>query len=83
VQSATVVEFGGPDVFRLLEQTDPVPGPGEVLISVEAADTLWLETMVEVQPLDARDGPEQRVPVGRHVVEADLPGDRAHAREAR
>jgi NADPH2:quinone reductase len=46
VQSATVVQFGGPDVFRLLEQTDPVPGPGEVLIAVEVADVLWLETMV-------------------------------------
>jgi NADPH:quinone reductase len=46
VRSATVVEFGGPEVIRILEQADPVPGPGEVLIAVDAADVLWLETMV-------------------------------------
>ena len=28
---------GGPDVLRLVERPTPVPGPGEVLIKVEAA----------------------------------------------
>jgi len=46
VRSATVVEFGGPDVFQVVESPDPVPGLGEVVIAVEVADTLFLETVV-------------------------------------
>jgi NADPH2:quinone reductase len=41
-----VTRFGGPEVLQLIEQPDPVPGPGEVVINVEVADTLWLETLV-------------------------------------
>ena len=37
----------------------------------------------EVQPLVPVDRAEQRVPVGRHVVEADPAADGPHAREAR
>ena len=36
----------------------------------------------QVQSLVAVDRPEQRVPVGRHVVEADAPGDGPHSGEA-
>ena len=32
-----IVQPGGPDVLRLTERPDPVPGPGEVLIDVAAA----------------------------------------------
>jgi NADPH2:quinone reductase len=46
MRAATVSRFGGPEVFEVVETHDPVPGPGEVLISVEVIDTLWLETMV-------------------------------------
>lgn len=46
MRTATVTAFGGPDVFRMVEAPDPVPGPGEVLIDVEVADTLFLETVV-------------------------------------
>ncbi|MET0692580.1 MAG: zinc-binding dehydrogenase [Propionibacteriaceae bacterium] len=46
MRTATVVEFGGPDVFRMVEVPDLLPGAGEVLVDVEFADTLWLETMV-------------------------------------
>ncbi len=46
MRAATVTRFGGPEVFEIVERADPVPGPGEVAISVEVADTLWLETMV-------------------------------------
>jgi NADPH2:quinone reductase len=46
VRAATVSRFGGPEVFEMVETRDPVPGSGEVLISVEVIDTLWLETMV-------------------------------------
>jgi NADPH2:quinone reductase len=41
-----VSEFGGPEVFQVVEVPDPVPGAGEVLVGVEVIDTLWLETMV-------------------------------------
>lgn len=46
MRAATVVKFGGPEVFELVETPDPVPGAGEVLVGVEVIDTLWLETMV-------------------------------------
>jgi NADPH2:quinone reductase len=41
-----VYEFGAPEVLTLVEAPDPTPGPGEVVIDVAAADTLWLETLV-------------------------------------
>jgi putative PIG3 family NAD(P)H quinone oxidoreductase len=37
MRAITITRPGGPDVLRLAEVTDPVPGPGEVLISVTAA----------------------------------------------
>lgn len=37
-------EFGGPEQLRLAEAPDPVPGPGQVRISVHTAD---------VNPVDA------------------------------
>lgn len=46
MRAVTVTEFGTPEVLRLVELPDPAPGPGEVLIAVEVADTLWLETAV-------------------------------------
>jgi len=46
MRAATVTEFGGPEVLHLVEQPDPVPGRGEVVVAVEVADTLWLETVV-------------------------------------
>jgi len=46
MRTATVTKFGGPDVFELVRQPDPAPSPGQVIIAVAVADTLWLETMV-------------------------------------
>jgi NADPH:quinone reductase len=46
VHAATVIKFGGPEVFQVVERPEPVPGAGEVVIAVEVADTLWLETVV-------------------------------------
>src|ERR1700729_2372139 len=46
MRTATVTKFGGPDVFEPVRQPDPAPGPGQVIIAVAVADTLWLETMV-------------------------------------
>src|SRR5260221_221014 len=41
-----VAQFGGPEVLVLKETAEPLPGPGEVIVDVAVADTLWLETMV-------------------------------------
>ncbi|TDB93110.1 zinc-binding dehydrogenase [Actinomadura sp. 7K534] len=46
MRAAVVSEFGGPEVFQVVERPDPEPGAGEVLVGVEVIDTLWLETMV-------------------------------------
>jgi putative PIG3 family NAD(P)H quinone oxidoreductase len=37
MQCVEISQPGGPDVLRLVERPDPVPGPGEVLIEVAAA----------------------------------------------
>ncbi|MFJ9907043.1 zinc-binding dehydrogenase [Streptomyces sp. NPDC101152] len=39
-------EFGGPEVLVPVDLPDPLPGPGEVLIDVAYADTLFVETQV-------------------------------------
>lgn len=44
--TAQVKEFGGPQVLVPVEVPDPVPGPGEVLIEVDHADTIFLETQL-------------------------------------
>ncbi|MEV4508808.1 SDR family NAD(P)-dependent oxidoreductase [Dactylosporangium sp. NPDC049525] len=46
MKAIEVARFGGPEVLELREVPDPVPGSGVVLVDVDAADTLWLETMV-------------------------------------
>jgi NADPH:quinone reductase len=46
VRAAVVTKFGGPDVFMVTRRPEAEPGPGEVVVDVAAADTLWLETQV-------------------------------------
>lgn len=46
MKAIEVARFGGPEVLEPRAVPDPVPGAGEVLVDVAAADTLWLETMV-------------------------------------
>ncbi|MCE0765861.1 zinc-binding dehydrogenase [Pseudonocardia kujensis] len=41
-----VDEFGGPEVLQPVEVPDPVPGPGEVVVEVEAAGVLTLDTLI-------------------------------------
>ena len=41
-----VTEFGGPEVLDVREVDDPAPGAGQVLIDVEVADVLFLDTML-------------------------------------
>lgn len=37
MKAVEIVEYGAPEVLRLTERPDPVPGPGEVLIRVSAS----------------------------------------------
>lgn len=46
MRAAVVTRFGAPDVFAVTERADPPPGPGELAIAVEVADTLWVETQI-------------------------------------
>ncbi|WP_406170875.1 zinc-binding dehydrogenase [Streptomyces sp. NBC_00996] len=46
MRAAQVKAFGGPEVLVPVEIADPVPGPGEVVIDVAYADTIFVETQV-------------------------------------
>jgi NADPH:quinone reductase len=46
MRAIRVDEFGGPSVLKPVELPSPVPGPGEVLVSVEAAGVLFLDTLI-------------------------------------
>ncbi|MFC4045681.1 zinc-binding dehydrogenase [Dactylosporangium siamense] len=46
MKAIEVTRFGGPEVLEPGTFSDPVPREGEVLVDVDAADTLWLETLV-------------------------------------
>lgn len=46
MRAVQVREFGGPEVLVAVEVPDPVPGPGEVLIDVAYADTIFVETQI-------------------------------------
>lgn len=64
-------EFGRPDVLRLREVPDPVPGPGEVLVEVAYAGITFVETQVRAGRGPGKRPPLPRVPgngVGGRVV---------------
>ncbi|ACY97658.1 MULTISPECIES: quinone oxidoreductase family protein [Thermomonospora] len=44
MRAIQITEFGGPEVLRLVELPDPVPGPGEVLIEVSRAGVNYADT---------------------------------------
>lgn len=50
MRAAVVTEFGSPEVLQTTEVPDPVPGHGEVMIGVAAADVLWLEAAMRREP---------------------------------
>ena len=45
MRAVEVLEFGGPEVLRLVDVADPVPGPGEVCIQVRACTVNPTDTM--------------------------------------
>ncbi|WP_084965328.1 zinc-binding dehydrogenase [Thermoactinospora rubra] len=46
MRAVVMDRFGGPDVLRVQEVPDPVPGPGQVLVAVEYAGITFVETQV-------------------------------------
>lgn len=46
MRAVVMDEFGGPDVLRIRQVDDPVPGPGQVLVAVEFASVTFVETQV-------------------------------------
>jgi NADPH2:quinone reductase len=44
MRAIQISEFGGPDVMKLVELADPVPGAGEVLLDVTAAGINYADT---------------------------------------
>ncbi len=46
MRAAVVTEFGEPSVIRIQEWADPVPADGQVLVEVEVADMIFVETAI-------------------------------------
>lgn len=44
MRAVQVKEFGGPEVLELRDLPAPQPGPGEVVVDVEVADVMFLDT---------------------------------------
>jgi NADPH:quinone reductase-like Zn-dependent oxidoreductase len=73
--AARIHEDGGPEVLRVEEAPDPVPGPGEVLVSLRAASLnhldLWVRKGLPSVPkprILGADGAGVRVDTGERVV---------------
>ena len=46
MRAAVVTKFGGPDVIETRDLPDPEPGAGQVLVEVEFADVIFVETAI-------------------------------------
>jgi NADPH2:quinone reductase len=46
MRAIQVASFGGPEVLTPAELHDPVPGPGEVVVGLAAADVIFLDTLL-------------------------------------
>lgn len=69
--SVVMEEFGGPEVLRVQQVEDPVPGPGQVLVEVAYASVTFVETQVRSGNGPFGKPPLPRVPgngVGGRVV---------------
>ncbi|MFI5891112.1 zinc-binding dehydrogenase [Actinoplanes sp. NPDC051513] len=46
MRAIQVAAFGGPEVLSPAELPDPVPGPGQVVVGMAAADVIFLDTLL-------------------------------------
>ncbi|MEU4831860.1 zinc-binding dehydrogenase [Streptosporangium sp. NPDC023615] len=46
MRAIQVREFGGPEVLLPVEVPEPVAGPGQVVVALEAADVIYLDTLL-------------------------------------
>ncbi|MEU7835664.1 zinc-binding dehydrogenase [Nonomuraea sp. NPDC049129] len=46
MRAVVMEEFGGPEVLRIRQVEDPLPGPGQVLVAVAYASITFVETQV-------------------------------------
>ena len=46
MRAIEVSRFGGPEVLELRELADPAPGPGQVVVTAEACDVLFVDTLI-------------------------------------
>jgi NADPH:quinone reductase len=46
MRQVVATQFGGPDVLTTVDVPDPVAGPGEVVVEVAVADTLFIDTQI-------------------------------------
>ncbi len=67
MKAIRVQEWGGPEVMRLEEVTDPRPGPGEAVVKVEAAGVNPVDTYI-------RAGTYPQLPPLPHVPGGDAGG---------
>jgi NADPH:quinone reductase len=45
MKAIQITRFGGPEVLEYVDVPDPEPGPGEILVRVEAVSVNWSDTM--------------------------------------
>ncbi|QVQ53211.1 zinc-binding dehydrogenase [Spiractinospora alimapuensis] len=46
MRAVQAIRFGGPEVLVATELPEPDPGPGEVVVAVEAANVIYLDTLI-------------------------------------
>lgn len=82
MKAAQITSFGAPDVLRIADVDRPTPGPGEVLVSVEASGVNGHDILVRSGGLKMFSGRRFPIGVGLDFVGtiaatgADVPGHR-------
>ena len=66
MKAAVYYETGGPEVFRYEDVPDPVIGPGEVLVRVEAVSIEGGDTLNRLGGAMTAVSPHRGLPVRRH-----------------
>jgi NADPH2:quinone reductase len=79
MKAIVVRQFGGPEVLKLEEKPDPIPGPGQVLVAIKAAGVNPVETYVRTGKYPALPSlPYTPGADGAGIVESIGPGITSH-----